>query len=98
MWKFEVLFAKNGGGGGGGDGTFEPEMRSGPLKLLSLRWSKESTWGFWMLSVCFFFKSISLSKDRTIRFSASNVDISSETSSGGFCLVIIFLLIGSSFS
>ena len=53
MWKFEVLFAKNGGGGGGGGGgRFEPEKRSAPLKLLRLCWSKESTSGFWILSLC----------------------------------------------
>ena len=49
------------------------------------------------LSVCFLFKSISLSKDPTIGFSASNVETSSKTTSRGFCLFKIFLLIGSSF-
>ena len=40
--------------------------------------------------------SSSLSKDPTIGFSASKVDISSNISSSGFCLLKIFLFIGSS--
>ena len=49
------------------------------------------------LSVPFFFTSISLSKKPTMRFYASNVDMFSKTSSKGFCLWIIFLMIGSNF-
>ena len=49
------------------------------------------------LSVCFLFKSISLSRNPTIAFSASKVDMSSNTSSRGFCLLKMFLLIGSNF-
>ena len=39
----------------------------------------------------------SFSSYPTIRFSASNVEISSKTSSSGFCFLKIFLLIGSNF-
>ena len=49
------------------------------------------------LSICFLFKSISLSKDSTIGFSASNVDSSSKTTWRGFFLLKIFLLMGSNF-
>ena len=45
----------------------------------------------------FFPTSSSFNKEPTIGFSASNVEISSKTSSSGFCLFIIFLRIGSSF-
>ena len=49
------------------------------------------------LSVCFLFKSISLSNEPTIGFSASKVEMSSKTSSKGFCLLSIYLLIRSNF-
>ena len=45
----------------------------------------------------FFPKSSSLRREPTIGFSASNVEISSKTSSKRFCLLRIFLFIGSSF-
>ena len=50
-----------------------------------------------LLARSFFPTSSSFSKEPTIGFLASNVEISSKTSSTGFCLLIIFLLIGSSF-
>ena len=49
------------------------------------------------LSVCFLFKSISLSNEPTIGFSASKVEMSSKTSSKGFCLLSVYLLIRSNF-
>ena len=49
------------------------------------------------LATSFFPTSGSFSKEPTTGFSASNVEISSKTSSIGFCLLRIFLLIGSSF-
>ena len=39
----------------------------------------------------------SLSSERTIGFSVSNVETSSKASSIGFCLLMIFLAIGSNF-
>ena len=48
-------------------------------------------------AVSVFLPSSSLSKDPTIGFSASKVNISSKTSSIGFCLLKIFFFIGSSF-
>ena len=47
--------------------------------------------------ISFLLPSSSLSKDPTIEFSASKVDISSKTSSSGFCLFKILFFIGSSF-
>ena len=49
------------------------------------------------LSDCFFFLSISLRRLPTTGFSASNVEMSSNTSSKGFYFLKIFLLIGSTF-
>ena len=49
------------------------------------------------LSVPFLKKSSSLSKESTMGFSASNVETSSNTSSKGFRLQRIFLLIASNF-
>ena len=59
------------------------------------RWS----WGLFYQSLAksFLPTSNSLSKEPTIGVSASNVIIFSKTSSSGFCLLMIFLLIGSSF-
>ena len=49
------------------------------------------------LAISFFPTSSSFIKEPTIAFLASNVEIFSKISSSGFCLLIIFLLIGSSF-
>ena len=49
------------------------------------------------LAISFFPMSSSFNKETTTGFSASNVEISSETSSTGFYLLRTFLLIGSSF-
>ena len=49
------------------------------------------------LAMSFFPTSSSFSSDPTIGFSSSNVETSSKTSSSGFCLLKIFLLIGSNF-
>ena len=49
------------------------------------------------LAISFFPTSSSFRSDPTIGFSALNVKISSKTSSSGFCLLKIFLLIGSDF-
>ena len=49
------------------------------------------------LAMSFFPASSSFSSDLTIGFLASNVEISSKTSSSGFCVLKIFLLIGSNF-
>ena len=42
------------------------------------------------LAISFFPTSSSFNKEPTIGFSAPNVEISSETISSGFCLLIIF--------
>ena len=49
------------------------------------------------LAMSFFPTSSSFSSDPTIGFSSSNVESSSKTSSSGFYLLKIFLLIGSNF-
>ena len=49
------------------------------------------------LAISFFPISIPFNKEQTIGFSATNVEVSSKASSNGFYLLIIFLLIGSSF-
>ena len=50
-----------------------------------------------LLAKTFFPTSSSLSREPTIVFSASKVEISSKASSNGLCLLKIFLLIGASF-
>ena len=74
-----------------------------PLNLSSLFFISNSLPG-WLgkdfiksLSGPFFFKSISLNRLPTTGFSESKVEMSSKTSSRGFCLLIMFLLMGSSF-
>ena len=49
------------------------------------------------LARSFFPTSMCLRSEPTIGFSASNVDTASKTNSRGFCLLIIFLLIGCNF-
>ena len=51
-----------------------------------------------LLAISFFPTSSYFSKEPTIGFLVSNIEISSKKSSTRFCLLIIFLLIESSFS
>ena len=96
---------KEGGGCGGGDGGGEIllllSFGSGlSFNLSNLFLMAKSTPGglgdFFIssLAISFLPKSSFFSKEPTTGFSASNVEISSKTSSSGFCLLIIFLLIG----
>ena len=57
------------------------------------------SWGFFisLLTMSFFPTYSSFNKEPRTGFSASNIEMSSKTTSSGFCLLIIFLLIGSSF-
>ena len=96
-----------GGGSAGGDGGGERLLSSFAscliLNLLNrFLIAKSATGGFGAclirsLDKFFFPTSSSLRREPTIGFSASNVEMSSKTSSKGFCLLRIFSLIGSSF-
>ena len=94
--------------GGGGESSGDKSLLSATGSCLSLNLSnlflrEISTPGglgaFFTrsLATCFLLIPSFLSKEPTIGFSASKVDMSSKTSSRGFCLLRIFLLIGSSF-
>ena len=99
---------KEGGGCGGADGGGEIllllSFGSGlSFNLSNLFLMAKSTPGglgnFFIssLAISFFPTSRSFSKEPTIGLSASNVEIFSKTRLSGFCLLKIFLLIGSSF-
>ena len=91
---------KGGGGGGVGGGEALLFLSSNLFNLFLMAKSTPGGPGTFFTrspAVSFFPPSSSLSRDPTIGFSTSKVDISSKTSSSGFCLLKIFFFIGSSF-
>ena len=91
---------KKGGGGGVGGGEALLFLSSNLSNLFLMAKSTPGGPGTFFTrspAVSFFPPSCSLTKDPTIGFSTSKVDISSKTSSSGFCLLKILFFIGSSF-
>lgn len=88
---------KGGGGDGGGEVFF---FSFNVFNIILMAKSSPGGPGAFLtrsLAIRFLLRSVSLSMDPTIGFSASKVDMSLKTSSSGFCLLKILLFIGSRF-